>query len=133
LWEDNWDDDDIEDEFSTQLRFAILLHPLVMSSKPTSLSQGGTRKDKIELGPDAALAAKLSRTAYIRIPNLVVALLFVRIISIIPEQCLNTLNVRPHGRAPIAAFYVPVMLPNSAPRFQNFTNYEKFTDLYYLG
>ena len=27
LWEDNWDDDDIEEEFSTQLRFVILLHP----------------------------------------------------------------------------------------------------------
>jgi hypothetical protein len=27
LWEDNWDDDDIEEEFSTQLRFATLLHP----------------------------------------------------------------------------------------------------------
>ena len=27
LWEDNWDDDDIEEEFSTQLRFAFLLHP----------------------------------------------------------------------------------------------------------
>lgn len=25
LWEDNWDDDDIEEEFSTQLRFFILL------------------------------------------------------------------------------------------------------------
>jgi hypothetical protein len=27
LWEDNWDDDDIEEEFSTQLRFVIMLHP----------------------------------------------------------------------------------------------------------
>jgi hypothetical protein len=25
LWEDNWDDDDIEDEFSVQLRFAYNL------------------------------------------------------------------------------------------------------------
>lgn len=24
LWEDNWDDDDIEDEFSVQLRYALL-------------------------------------------------------------------------------------------------------------
>jgi hypothetical protein len=24
LWEDNWDDDDIEEEFSTQLRFVTL-------------------------------------------------------------------------------------------------------------
>lgn len=23
LWEDNWDDDDIEDEFSVQLRYAL--------------------------------------------------------------------------------------------------------------
>lgn len=29
LWEDNWDDDDIEEEFSTQLRFA-LSHPAYM-------------------------------------------------------------------------------------------------------
>ena len=27
LWEDNWDDDDIEEEFSTQLRLVVLLHP----------------------------------------------------------------------------------------------------------
>jgi 26 proteasome complex subunit DSS1 len=26
LWEDNWDDDDIEEEFSTQLRFFIPFH-----------------------------------------------------------------------------------------------------------
>ena len=26
LWEDNWDDDDIEEEFSTQLRLVVLLH-----------------------------------------------------------------------------------------------------------
>lgn len=25
LWEDNWDDDDIEDEFSVQLRCVLLL------------------------------------------------------------------------------------------------------------
>lgn len=24
LWEDNWDDDDIEDDFSTQLRFGSI-------------------------------------------------------------------------------------------------------------
>lgn len=27
LWEDNWDDDDIEEEFSTQLRLVVLLRP----------------------------------------------------------------------------------------------------------
>jgi len=27
LWEDNWDDDDIEDEFSVQLRFVCNAHP----------------------------------------------------------------------------------------------------------
>ena len=58
-----------------------------------SLSQGRTRKDKIELGSDAALTAGLSRTAYIRTPNRVVALLSVQIIFIVPEHCLNTLNI----------------------------------------
>jgi len=29
LWEDNWDDDDIEDEFSTQLRFFAFSHSTV--------------------------------------------------------------------------------------------------------
>ncbi len=24
LWEDNWDDDDIEDEFSVQLRYVVI-------------------------------------------------------------------------------------------------------------
>ena len=44
LWEDNWDDDDIEDEFSTQLRFAILFHPLVIPSKLMSLSGRNSKR-----------------------------------------------------------------------------------------
>ena len=26
LWEDNWDDDNVEDDFTNQLRFGLLLH-----------------------------------------------------------------------------------------------------------
>ncbi|KAF8589989.1 hypothetical protein K439DRAFT_1330954 [Ramaria rubella] len=29
LWEDNWDDDDIEDEFSVQLRCVIFIHSCI--------------------------------------------------------------------------------------------------------
>ena len=116
LWEDNWDDDDIEEEFSTQLRFVILSRsPWHVIQTHVFLSQGGTRKDKTELGPNAALTEKLSRTAYIRIPNLVVALLSVQIIFIVLKQFLNTLDILSDGRALIEALYVPVIL--SAPRF----------------
>jgi hypothetical protein len=31
LWEDNWDADDIEEEFSTQLRFFVFFHPAFAS------------------------------------------------------------------------------------------------------
>lgn len=38
LWEDNWDDDDIEEEFSTQLRFVVLVHSLSTLFEHTSPS-----------------------------------------------------------------------------------------------
>ncbi|KAF9646667.1 hypothetical protein BDM02DRAFT_3262147 [Thelephora ganbajun] len=53
LWEDNWGDDDIEGEFSTQLR-----------------------KDKIEIRRNAALTARLIRVTYVRIPNLALRAVF---------------------------------------------------------
>ena len=41
LWEDNWDDDDIE-EFSTQLRLVVPLHPTFTYRLKSHLPQGGT-------------------------------------------------------------------------------------------
>ena len=42
LWEDNWDDDDIEEEFSTQLRLVVPLHPAFTYRLKSHLPQGGT-------------------------------------------------------------------------------------------
>ena len=47
LWEDNWDDDDIEEELSTNLRLVVLLHPAftyrLRSHLPLSAEPGKTK------------------------------------------------------------------------------------------
>jgi len=90
LWEDNWDDDDIEDEYSVQLRLVFLLHPrLYAFPKTTFPSQGGTRKGKIWLGRNAELTPKSQPrcTSTLCLDN-----------SILPGQCVNTLDIRSEVR-----------------------------------
>ena len=52
LWEDNWDDDDIEEEFSTQLRSVILLHPPLICHLNPCLSLRA-ELEKTKSSPDA--------------------------------------------------------------------------------
>ena len=48
LWEDNWDDDDIEEEFSTQLRFFIcLISPLTCHLNPCVHLRAELEKTKL--------------------------------------------------------------------------------------
>lgn len=46
VWEDNWDDDNVEDDFSKQLRF-VLLHSMRYGSKKIKLQKRNLDKNSL--------------------------------------------------------------------------------------
>jgi len=50
LWEDNWDDDDIEDEFSMQLRYVLSTSSVILPIQPFSSSNELVKTNKAAAG-----------------------------------------------------------------------------------
>ena len=92
LWEDNWDDDDIEEEFSTQLRFVVLSYPTCTYSLIPQPLLGRNLKRQNRAPTPCSIDCKTNPDGMRLNLELYCNSILCSDNFIVPGQCLNTLS-----------------------------------------